>query len=488
MKIITASGERPRVLPWRGDAPQACHGQFPPLQGKKGGVIWPDRVEIQVEVAVVGAGLSGLTAAYHLRDRQLVVLEAGSQPGGVCLPGSYRGQPYPAGSAYFYLPEDPQSLSWYQELGLNPEKARVSPPASALYQGGDWYPDCFSAQGLVSLPFPPRVKEELQRFAGELAELEETWEPLGSEVLSHPELDQLSLKQYLEEKRGFPPELTHYFDPYCRSCLGAGAEDVSAWAALYFLMSEFSPASRTAAFPEGNARLVRALAEALPRSVLVQHTVVDLKNTPGGPHLLVWDAKGRRHFRLAAAVVILAVGKFVVRRLLGPDCGFDLKAFQAFRYSSYVVAALCGPLTLEAPGFENWVAGEPAFSDFILSPRAGSPGGPRVMVLFAPQPYPKGRGRLLARSPGDQARELLEAVARHFPGLPAEVEEIHLYRFGHAQVVPYPGFLSLLKSRVKSRKGRIILAAADLEGLPCVEAAIIQGEKAAGQAREILGI
>lgn len=488
MEVIKFSGKSIRVHPWEGDLPQACHGQFTGVRGQGRQLLWPEGVEKRVEVAVVGAGLSGLTAAYHLRDREVLVLEAGSQPGGVCLTGSYQGQPYPAGSAYFYLPEDPQSLAWYQELGLNLDEARVAPPASALFHQGQWYPDCFSPRGLAALPLGSQIKEELRRFAEELAELEDTWEPLGAETLSHSELDGLSLKQYLEEQRGFPPELTEYFSPYCRSCLGAGPGAVSAWAGLYFLMSEFSPASRTAAFPEGNARLVQALSATLAQPVKVRHTVVGVRPDPRGVHLLVWDASGRQYFRLAAGAVILAAGKHVVRRLLGPDGGFDLEALQAFRYSSYVVAALCGPLSLEAPGFENWVAGDPAFSDFILCPRTAAPGAPRVMVLFAPQPYPQGRASLLARAPQDQARELLAAVDRHFPGLAAEVEEIHLYRFGHAQVVPYPGFLSMLKSRVSCQKGPVILANADQEGLPCVEAAIVQGQKAAQRARQLLGL
>lgn len=182
-------------------------------------------------------------------------------------------------------------------------------------------------------------------------------------------------------------------------------------------------------------------------------------------------------------MVILATGKFVVRRLLPPDCGWDLDLFEEFRYSSYVVAALCGKLSLEAPGFENWISGEPAFSDFILTPREAPPGAPKVMVVFAPQPYLMGREPLLTKTPEEQGQEIMTAVARHFPGIEREVEEIHLYRFGHAQVVPYPGFIHLLKGRVSPQEGRLILANADMEGLPCVEAALAQGQKAARRLR-----
>ena len=478
---------RPPVLPWGGDEPQACHGLFPTSPTPD--VVWPDRAETQVEVAVVGAGLSGLTAAYHLRDRNVMVLEAGNQPGGVCLPGSYRKMPYPAGSAYFYYdPEDPDSRTWFQDLGLKVEEALVTPPASALFDQGHWRPDCFSTAGIKALPVAPGVRDQLLRLADELAQREARWDPLASPFLTNPEWDRYSLQQFLEKVWGFPPEVVGFFEPYCRSCLGAGPQEVSAWAGLYFLMSEFSPTSRIGSFPEGNARIVQALAASLPQPVQVQHTVVGLKIQPDAVHLLVWDGAAKRPRRLEAGVVILATGKFVTQRLLPPDCGWDLEIFKAFRYSSYVVAALCGNLSLEAPGFENWVTGEPAFSDFILTPREASPGSPRVMTVFAPQPYPHGREPLLKKSPEEQGEEIFKAVVRHFPGLQEEMEEVHLYRFGHAQVVPYPGFIHFLKGRLSPQEGRLILANSDLEGLPCVEAALAQGQKAARRARLVLTV
>jgi len=474
-----------KVLPWGGDEPQACHESLQPQARRN--VSWPDRPEVRVEVAVVGAGLSGLAAACHLQDREVLVLEAGEQPGGVCLAGSFRGVPYPAGSAYFY--NDPAGLTgeaWFRDLGIKGEDALVASPASALYDRGRWYPDCFSPAGIKNLPLAPGVRDKLVRFVGEVAEQEAKWNPLASPFMTHPEWDKYSLHHYLETIWHFPPEVTAFFDPYCRSCLGAGPKEISAWAGLYFLISEFSATSRIAAFPEGNARLAQALTASLAQPVKVRHTVMGLKTHSDGVHLLVWDGAAQEPRRLEAGVVILATGKFVTQHLLPQDCDWDPISFEAFRYSSYVVAALCGNLSTEAPGFETWVAGEPAFSDFIITPRSASPGSPRVMVVFAPQPYPGGRKPLLAKTPEQQGEDILAAVGRHFPHIAAEVEEIHLYRFGHAQVVPYPGFLHFLKGRFSPQEGRLILANSDLEGLPCIEAAIAQGQKAARRARFVL--
>ncbi|MDI6854320.1 MAG: FAD-dependent oxidoreductase [Deltaproteobacteria bacterium] len=481
-KITSSRG--PVIGPWRGEVPEPCHDQF--LRAPEAKIAWPEGPREKVEVAVVGAGLAGLTAAYHLRDRQVVVLEAETQAGGVCLSGSYQGVPYPAGSAYFYYPWNDEWRKWYRDLELDTDAALVADPSSALYFRGEFFPDCFSERGLKKLPLSPQVMDELRRFAHDLAAWEAEWEPLGSEGLIHPELDRFSFQHYLEKIRGLPPEATSLFAPYCASCLGAGPETVSAWAALYFLMSEFSPANRTAAFPEGNARLIQALLKALPAEPRVQQVAAGVRQEKDAVQLLVFDAGQKRTYCLEAGAVILAVGKFAAQKLLSAEAGWSPEDFRFFRYSSYVVAALCGPLSLEAPGYENWVAEERAFTDFILAPRLVRDGGPRVMVAFAPQPFPQGREALLHLSARKKGREILDTAIRLFPGLKNEVEEIRLYRFGHAQIVPYPGFLTRLKQTFKHQHGRIILSSSDSEGLPCIEAAIIQGQKAARLARELL--
>lgn len=435
---------------------------------------------------MVGAGLSGLTSAYHLRERRVLVLEAGEVPGGVCRQGSYQGLAYPAGSAYFYCLGDPSWEAWYRGLGLPLADSLVSKPVSALFYGGRWYPDCFSKPGLQILPLPRRAINGMVNLVERLAAWEEVWDPLGSDNLPNPELDQITLAHFLEKEQGLPPQVTGILTPYCRSCLGAGPEAISAWAGLFFLMSEFSEKSRTAAFPGGNAMIARALAQSISPPVRCGQTLVRLEPALHGVDLLVWDSLGSRGYRLQAGAVILALGKFAAQHILPPHAGWNLEIFKGFHYSSYVVAALCGRISLESPGYENWVVGEENLSDFIMSPRTPRSGEARVMTVFAPQPYAQSREALLRVQPGDKAKELLAAVESHFPGTAREVEEIHLYRFGHAQIVPYPGFLTTLKGNIAQEQGRIILANSDLEGLPCIEAAIVQGQKAAHRARALL--
>ncbi len=434
---------------------------------------------------MVGAGLSGLTSAYHLKERRVLVLEAGKVPGGVCRQGSFRGLAYPAGSAYFYYLGDPSWEAWYQGLGLPLADSLIAKPVSALFYEGRWYPDCFSKPGLRTLPLSRKAINGLVNLADNLAAWEEVWDPMGSDSLPNPELDQISLAHFLENERELPPQVTSILTPYCRSCLGAGPDAVSAWAGLFFLMSEFSEKARTAAFPGGNAMIAQALAQSLNPPVRCGQTVVRLEPTPHGVNLLVWDRLDNRGYRLQARAVILALGKFAARHILPSDAGWNLEIFGRFRYSGYVVAALCGHISLESPGYENWVVGDENFSDFLISPRNPRGNGPRVMTVFAPQPFALSREALLRIKPEDKAKKLLAAVESNFPGTAREVEEIHLYRFGHAQIVPYPAFLTAVKGNIAQARGRIVLANSDLEGLPCIEAAIVQGQKAARQIEAI---
>ncbi|MBM4287144.1 MAG: FAD-dependent oxidoreductase [Deltaproteobacteria bacterium] len=471
----------PRITSWQGDNPGSCHPFFCGPKPQRP-VIFPDHPEETVEVAVIGAGLSGLTAAYHLRERQVAVLEAGDRPGGVCLAGNFHGIPFPAGSAYFYYPWDDAWKSWYASLGLDLDGAIIAPPTSALWHRGGWLADCFSPKALPDWPVSDRDRLGLQKLVADLARWEEDWDVLGTRQLPEPQLDDCSLAQYVEQERGLSPEVTEILAPYCRSCLGGGPETISAWAGLYFLMAEWSSGSRLAAFPEGNARLTTALAQVLPRPVRLQQVVTALRRTGDGVEVLLWDRGAKEWRSLKAGVVILAAGKVAARRLLGGDWGWREADWERFRYSSYVVAALRGPLSLRAPGYENWVVGEPAFSDFILTPRNAAAGEDKVLVLYAPQAVPQGQATLLGQTPEAQAETLLAALERHFPGTKQEIKEIQLFRFGHAQIMATPGFNTWLRRECRTADGPLILAHSDLEGLPCVEAAIVQGQRAAREA------
>ena len=68
------------------------------------------------EVVILGAGLAGMTAAYNLRDRDVVVLEARDRVGGRTLSGEHERYWYNSGAQFVW---DPRTVEMCQRLGLD---------------------------------------------------------------------------------------------------------------------------------------------------------------------------------------------------------------------------------------------------------------------------------------------------------------------------------------------------------------------------------
>ncbi|SFW89252.1 protoporphyrinogen oxidase [Amycolatopsis australiensis] len=93
-------------------------------------------------VAVVGGGVSGLTAAYRLRrllgpDAEIVVFEKTKTPGGKLRTAELAGVPYDVGAEAF-LVRRPEMLALVRELGLDvvhPTKARAKIHAGGTVTG-----------------------------------------------------------------------------------------------------------------------------------------------------------------------------------------------------------------------------------------------------------------------------------------------------------------------------------------------------------------
>src|SRR5215831_10025488 len=70
------------------------------------------------DVVIVGGGISGLTAAYLLQKRDVLLLEKEPHWGGNAYQGEYHGQAYATGTAFLLAEEATFELA--KELGLKP--------------------------------------------------------------------------------------------------------------------------------------------------------------------------------------------------------------------------------------------------------------------------------------------------------------------------------------------------------------------------------
>src|SRR5829696_4433168 len=129
------------------------------------------------DVLVVGAGITGLTAAYELQRRGLRVrvLEASSRAGGLIHTEHAGGFTIEAGPDSL-LTSKPAAVDLARELGLEPELQRVRPPGGAfVLRGRTLYPlprpsllgiplTWRALAGYTLLPPAARARLALERF------------------------------------------------------------------------------------------------------------------------------------------------------------------------------------------------------------------------------------------------------------------------------------------------------------------------------------
>lgn len=285
-------------------------------------------------IAIVGAGITGLTAALRLHEQgcRVTVFERGSQPGGCIRSTSEAGWLYEAGPNS--LQNGPEVKQLVNELGLRPQLVSAAPEAKQrfLVRGGRFIPVPTSPPALIGSPlFGARTKLSLI-----------------TELFTRPRVRTTDLSLAELVRTHFTQELLDYaVNPLIAGIYAGDPEKLSvrhAFPALWqaerthgsLLRGMMSAAkSRKAAggarvtpivsFQAGLQTLTNALAARLPAGSLLTNASVETL-LPGKPHGLVWSQSGQTNsgefdvvlFAVpATALAQLTVGSLGERPLAG---------------------------------------------------------------------------------------------------------------------------------------------------------------------------
>ena len=129
----------------------------------------------RVRIAIVGGGISGLTAAYRLRralgpDAHLDLLEASGRVGGVLHTTTVGGRTVDVGAEAFIV-RRPEALELVTELGLADRIVSPTPRRPAVWSGKRLHP--LPSPALMGIPAGPAVvdgladPEDVDRMSGE---------------------------------------------------------------------------------------------------------------------------------------------------------------------------------------------------------------------------------------------------------------------------------------------------------------------------------
>lgn len=494
----------------------------PPLPGTLSGANWmrghlvrDDNFPVAsgeietVDLLIAGGGVSGLATGWRLAEAgftRFTLLELEDATGGNARSGRNAVSAYPLGAHYLPVPNREaralrHMLAQFGMIVGEENGAPVYDPLQLcadleerLLWRGKWQ------EGLVpqsALTTEDRAQQ--MRFTAAMAGFRNAIGTDGKPAFALPmalsssdaqylALDQQSFAQWLDAQGFRSAALRAYLRYCCRDDYGTEPEYVSAWAGIHYFAGRRGWAAggdgeRELTWPEGNGRLASLMARRIAPQIRTAQSVFRIEREDTGIIAHVFDHRANRTCRIRARAAVLAMPHFVAQRV-APQ--FSAKG--NFSYAPWVVANITvnrPPAGKGVPlAWDNVSAASESLGYVVATHQTSSAsGGPTVLTWYLPlsRETPKQARRILMTRPIEVWQEIVrEDLLAMNPDLAGAIEQIDVWRWGHAMARPTPGFLSNAARLASARSsGPVWFAHSDLSGLSLFEEAHYRGVVAA---------
>lgn len=407
------------------------------------------------DVAIIGAGVSGLSAAYFLRSMNFLLLEKESHWGGNAYLQDYQGQNFANGAAFDEVGSESYQL--LKELGVT--LLPINKPDSSII-GGKWVPDTWGA-GLDELPYPVGVRDSFKKFKRDV---------LAMNI--HGNAKQFDSEPFTKYLAAYAPEVKLWWDGYGPSNWGAAATNTSALVGLGEMqnIAEESHADVRVTLPGGNGVHTRKLSEVLlakhKERMLGGATVIAVEPEKD-PVRVTFLHEGKIQ-ALAARVVVMASAKYITSKIVSGIPEEQHDAMDQIRYCPYPVINFIFDKPVYSGSYDTWCTGS-TFTDFIVADwtlrnQPGYRAKFNILTLYTPLPE-RSRSKLLSL---DGCREIAASALRDFQKLLPEFNvdpvEVHIFRRGHPMFMSTPGNFTQVIPKARVPLERVFFANTDSEG------------------------
>lgn len=513
----------------RGEDHTACHR----LAAGRPRMVPPGDVEADAplrDVVIVGAGLSGLAAAWALHRAgvdDLLVLERTDDIGGVSRGGHIQGHPCPWGAHYVGMPDpdSPVIMNLLSDVGVITDftrdhypiidpRYRVHKPEVNLYHGRS-HSRGFYPWGLAT----PADLTEIQAFRRHMYRWSRWRDARGRPAFALPvvyatraeevrRLDEMTMAAYLDAEGFTSPLLRGYVDNRLTDEYGCLATEISAYAALLFWAATGGEHqvhgtrpthARALAWPEGNMFLARRLAGLLPLgAVRTDAWVVAVRNHGDEVHVVELDPVTEVTHVHRARACVFAAPKLRADLLIPELDTVGRREHERLEYTPWLVANLllteCPEHDAKSLAWDNLVYGSWSLG-FVNSHHFATPGKdpdePFVITFYAcfsGERRDPIRRDLLELDWATWARLIVDELEHALPDARRQIERLDVWRWGHGMVRPAPGLLwGGTRDALCQPLGRIHFAGNDAGVLPLYEEAVHRGVAAAEEVLTRLG-
>lgn len=442
----------------------------------------------EYDVVIVGGGIGGLAAAWMLRERRILVLEAGRRVGGR-IHSEPRGDYWLNFGAHLFGEATSPVGRLVAELGL--ETRPIPGHRMGLYFNGTLVtrgrPEGFPLRLPLSMPARlSLVKMGLKLRAGvhRVIKAEKAGADAGPAERRMKRLafeNQRTLSHYMGRLH---PDVALILRTITERT-GASPEEMAAGYGLHSFTQVWSRHSLGRNLFGGSAGLPQAIAGRIGERIMLGATVSAVK--AGASEVEVrYRRDGEDHCATARYALVATEAEMARGIIAGlPDATAD--ALRQIRYGPFLSAAV---LTGEAgpmPWDHTYAIATPGLSFGVFFNQASSlrvgprrPGG--SLMLFSGA---LGAARLMSLTDRAIERHFLADLGKLFPEMRGIVREIRIQRWPRGAPYSFPGRASL-QPALASPLGRVFLAGDYLE-FPSMEAAARSGFEAAERITAELG-
>lgn len=417
----------------------------------------PDHV---YDVVIVGGGLSGLSAAYYLRDRDIILLEKKKYVGGRVVSRKWGEKMVNFGTQY--LPDQKSLIDkFFSDLDIRFYTHRVSDISMGYVHDGQYFSDVTSLQGGTSI-----AKELIKEVARAHSELKAARKSSGYylDLDDHPIID-VTAKDKIT---------AGYIGSFVRSTSSAPPNQISQLWYDTLLMDLVSPIK----FPVGGMnQITLKLANEIGNRIKTDYQVIKIEDS--GNFVIITYVHDNSVSILKSRHCIVSVPAPIVLRLIPDLPEWKVNALRNVTYGSYIVVALklsrlptkqqLGTI-VDNKIFSAWIDALSTQSDSTTT----SVKNPAILVFFIPTTI---NSPVWKQSDVILGENVIRDLNSIFPGIKSAVMDSFIERFPYGEPIASPGYFR--RSFLTKKIWRRIHFAGDYTDEPWVGGAIMSGMRCA---------